>query len=123
MEKSKLDLKRLEDALRRLKNQAAREGYSYRNFALTFFAVVGVVRIFTQEENKDAERILRELLDYDSEGIKFLVLSTFYAAKSRDKDLDWKTEIRLEKFRNNPVNQDLCDKVFSAVNATQAPFN
>lgn len=113
------DLERLKNTLKNLMSQTRSEGPSEKNLRYTFSLTREVIRIFarkdsiftTDENSKEAEKILADLLFYGNRIIKTLALFALLDAKNEDRTLDYKTEIRLEQFKNNPVNQEVWSKV------------
>lgn len=118
------DLERLKNALKDLMSQVRSEGPSGKNLIFTFSLTLEVIRIFTRkdsifttdEHSKEAGKILADLLFYGNRIIKALALFALLDEKNKGRTLDYKTEIRIEQFKNNPVNQE----VWSEVNFTLA---
>lgn len=119
------DLERLKNALKNLMSQARSEGPSEKNLISTFSLTREVIRIFTRKDSifttdeniKEAEKILADLLLHGNRIIKALALFALLDAKNEGRTLDCKTEIRLEQFKNSPVNQEIWNKVNFALDA------
>lgn len=113
------DLERLKNALKNLMSQARSEGPSGKNLTFTFSLTLEVIRIFsrkdsiftTDEHSKEAEKILADLLFHGDRIIKALALFVLLDAKNEGRTLDCNTEIRLEQFKNNPINQEMWSEV------------
>jgi hypothetical protein len=113
------DLERLKNDLKNLMSRARSEGPSGKNLISTFSLTREVIRIFTRkdsifttdENSKEAEKILADLLFHGNRIIKALALFALLDAKNEGRTLDYKTEIRLEQFKNNPVNQEVWSEV------------
>ncbi len=93
------------------------------SFSHTFNLVRRIVGIFIDHDDREAEKVLADLLDCGNEGIQFLALCALWDAENRGKLLDWKTQVKLSQFRNNPINERLCDMVSHSLKAEKAPFN
>ena len=119
------DLERLKNVLENLMSQARSEGPSGKNLISTFSLTREVIRIFTRkdsifttnEHSKEAEKILADLLFHGNRIIKALSLFALLDAKNEGRILDYKTEIKLEQFKNNPVNQEVWSEVNFALDA------
>ena len=129
------DLERLKNALKNLMSQVRREGPSGENLIFTFSLTLEVVRIFTRkdsifttdEHSKEAEKILADLLFHGNRIIKALALFVLLDEKNKGRTLDCKTEIRLEQFKNSPINQETWSQVNFTLDVEKAllkaPFN
>lgn len=93
------------------------------NYLLSGYVVYMIGKIFISENNKEAEKILRELLISRSDRFKFLVLCTFQEAISKDQDLSPETVIELEKTKNNPITQKIYREADRCLKAGKAEFN
>ena len=120
MRKINPELEYFKNILKNLKSQAPE---SPGNTRLTIWAVEVVINSFELTDSKEAEEILREMLNHRYRPVKFLVFSTLWQAKNKDKLLDVETEIRLEQFKNNPVNSEICLRADAILKAEKAPFN
>ena len=122
------DLEWLKNALKNLMSQVRSEGPSGKNLTSTFSLIIEVIGIFTRkdsifttdEHSKEAEKILADILFHGNRMIKALTLFALLDAKNKGRTLDYKTEIRIEQFKNNPVNQEVWSKVNLALGIEKA---
>ena len=122
------DLERLKNDLKNLMSQVRREGPSGKNLIFTFSLILEVIGIFTRkdsifttdEHSKEAEKILADLLFYGNRIIKALALFALLDERNEGRTLDYKTEIRIEQFKNNPINEEVWSKVNLALDVEKA---
>ena len=81
----------------------------YREICLT---ISKIGPIFVREHHrslKEIETIFRDLLE-GSQAVKALAFKIFQEAVNKGKILDKKTIKKLEEFRKNPANWEICEK-------------
>ena len=120
------EVKWLKRVLEKLIAEAREKGPSQNNSIITFCAARRAIKIFTQgysEARKEAEKILADLLRHENAIINFLVLCALWDAKNKGVELEIETEIKLEQFVNNQINQGICKKTDAFLKSEKAPYN
>ena len=80
-------------------------------------------RIFINEDNKEAEEILRILLDSTDPRIIFLALYIFQKAEDLGKVLEEETVKKLKELESNPSNQAICIQIGLQLKLEKVCFN
>lgn len=93
------------------------------NYLLSSYIVYKIGGIFINENNKEAEDILRKLLIGTSDRFKFLVICSLQEAVSKGQNLSPETIMELEKIRDNPITQMLYREANNFLKSEKAEFN
>lgn len=106
------------------------EPYTHQSYCYSALATYDVISIFIRDDNKDAERILRDLLRHRDYRIRSMVIHIFLRIKAKGFSLENETEIRLLQIKNSPIDYDLFEKIEFRVfeedmdcKAKTAPYN